>query len=178
MTALDMEDAWKKSRESFKEASRMTDADSKADLKSVDRKLDTYLRLVTQMKLGQVLPPTPTFAPAVHPLLLHQDLFWDLPWTIRKDGESMRLAAERALTESCGEHLQLNVTTFLVHLINFYSQAQILGNAPGSFYKYKYPKHYSEKSGAKGAKVFIFKGYLKHQLRSDPGVAVQVRGGW
>ena len=34
----------------------------------------------------------------------------------------------------------------------------LLGNAPGSFYKYRYPKHYSEKrGGARGAKVFIYK---------------------
>ena len=33
----------------------------------------------------------------------------------------------------------------------------LLGNAPSSFYKYKYPKHWAEKQGAKGAKVFIYK---------------------
>ena len=33
----------------------------------------------------------------------------------------------------------------------------LLGNAPSSFYKYKYPKHWADKQGAKGAKVFIYK---------------------
>ena len=42
----------------------------------------------------------------------------------------------------------------------------LLGNAPSSFYKYKYPKHWAEKQGAKGAKVFIYK--VKYPLFFPP----------
>ena len=73
----------------------------------------------------------------------------------------MREAAERALISRCGSQLE--------------EQTQMLGNAPSSFYQYKYPRHYSEERGVRGAKVFIFKAYLKHQMRVDPGVEVQVQ---
>jgi hypothetical protein len=80
---------------------------------------------------------------------------------VREDGESMREAAARALSERCGAELA--------------GRALLLGNAPASFYKYKYPRHYQAKRGAAGAKVFIFKGYLQHQLRQEPVVEIQVR---
>ena len=67
----------------------------------------------------------------------------------------------------------------------------LLGNAPSSFYKYKYPKHWAEKQGAKGAKVFIYKvqililvksglnfyfqGYIQHQINQEPGVTIEVK---
>eukprot|EP00088_Acartia_fossae_P043961 TRINITY_DN4654_c0_g1_i2.p1 TRINITY_DN4654_c0_g1~~TRINITY_DN4654_c0_g1_i2.p1 ORF type:complete len:275 (+),score=67.65 TRINITY_DN4654_c0_g1_i2:118-942(+) len=69
--------------------------------------------------------------------------YWGLPEAKRIDGESMRQTAERAVQETCGDRL------------NF----KILGNAPLSFYKKKYPKKYQTES-AVGAKFFIFKGYV------------------
>ena len=56
----------------------------------------------------------------------------------------MRGAAERALQSQCGQQLRFSV----------------LGNAPLSFYKYKYPRRYRESSQRLGAKVFIYKAYL------------------
>lgn len=141
ITAFDMEDSWKKGAVTFQPASRLTEADTSNNVHSVDRLLDTHLRLVTKLQLGK-------------------DLHWALPWTIRLDGETMREAAERGLRERCGQQLQ--------------EQAMLLGNAPGSFYKYTYPKHYSEKmGGVRGAKVFIYKGFLKHQISKEPGVEVK-----
>jgi hypothetical protein len=56
----------------------------------------------------------------------------------------MRETAERALQTHCGSRLKFSV----------------LGNAPLSFYKYKYPRRYRETSQRQGAKVFIYKAYL------------------
>merc|ERR1711902_303374 len=121
--ALDMEDMWKKEASTFTPAPTTTMADSNGDVRSMDRKLDSSLRLLTKLQLGK-------------------DLHWDLPWTIR-----------------CGANVREN--------------SMLLGNAPSSFYKYKYPKHWAEKQGAKGAKVFIYKGYIQHQINQDVGVSVK-----
>ena len=156
--ALDLEDMWKKEASTFTPASKTTEADVKGDVRSLDRKLDSSLRLLTKLQLGK-------------------DLHWDLPWTIRVPGETMREAAERSLEERCGSNVR--------------EKSTLLGNAPSSFYKYKYPKHWAEKQGAKGAKVFIFKvpkylnilendfyfcgqGYIQHQINQDAGVTVKV----
>jgi large subunit ribosomal protein L46 len=56
----------------------------------------------------------------------------------------MRETAERALNQHCGSSLTFSV----------------LGNAPLSFYKYKYPRSYREANQRLGAKVFLFKAYL------------------
>jgi hypothetical protein len=56
----------------------------------------------------------------------------------------MRETAERALHQHCGSRL-----TFAV-----------LGNAPLSYYKYKYPRTYREENQRLGAKVFLYKAYL------------------
>jgi len=138
--ALDMEDMWKKEASTFTPAPTTTMADSNGDVRSMDRKLDSSLRLLTKLQLGK-------------------DLHWDLPWTIREAGETMREAAERGLEERCGVSVREN--------------SMLLGNAPSSFYKYKYPKHWAEKQGAKGAKVFIYKGYIQHQINQDVGVSVK-----
>ncbi len=61
----------------------------------------------------------------------------------RTDGESMRETAERAVQSLCGPNIKF----------------QVLGNAPLSFYKYKYPQKYRE-NNIMGAKVFIYKAYL------------------
>ena len=62
--ALDLEDMWKKEASTFTPASKTTEADVKGDVRSTDRKLDSSLRLLTKLQLGN-------------------DLHWDLPWTIR-----------------------------------------------------------------------------------------------
>jgi hypothetical protein len=49
----------------------------------------------------------------------------------------MREAAERALRAHCGPHLPFSV----------------LGHAPLTFYKYKYPRRYRESSQRQGAKA-------------------------
>jgi len=125
ITALDLEDGWKKEVGEFEVADRLTDADRNVDVKSVHRRLDIPLRLLARYKLGD-------------------DQYWDLPWVVRKDGESLRDTAERAVVERCGGGLDVRV----------------LGNAPASFYKYKYPKHYQERVEKQGAKVWLFKAYL------------------
>ena len=53
----------------------------------------------------------------------------------------MRQTAERALSSLCGDALPYKV----------------LGNAPLSYFKYKYPKGYQAKVDRVGAKVFIYK---------------------
>ena len=71
-------------------------------------------------------------------------LHWDLPTAIHQSGETMRDTAERAVKSYCGNHLQVTV----------------LGNAPWSFYKYRYPRKIRDKTGKQGEKVFIFKAFL------------------
>ncbi len=60
-----------------------------------------------------------------------------LPNTVRAEGETMREAAERALRAHCGPQLPFSV----------------LGHAPLTFYKYKYPRRYRESSQRQGAKA-------------------------
>merc|ERR1712083_534491 len=112
VTALDLEDSWKKAAEAFEPANIVT----KEDLKSIKREMDRPLRLIAKYKLGK-------------------DIFWDLPQTTHSEGETLRDTAERAIKQRVGD--KLNV--------------QILGNAPLSFYKFKYPKHYQEKTDRKWA---------------------------
>lgn len=66
-----------------------------------------------------------------------------LPQGQIQDGENLRQAAERIIKERCGDSVQ----------------AQIYGNAPCGFYKYKYPK--SGRKDAIGAKVFFYRAILK-----------------
>ncbi|XP_056632885.1 39S ribosomal protein L46, mitochondrial [Diorhabda sublineata] len=71
-----------------------------------------------------------------------------LPQGIRKDGETLRQSAERILKDSVGTELK----------------AQIYGNAPCGFYKYRYPSQVKNEKNSVGAKVFIyFARYLKGQ---------------
>ena len=70
----------------------------------------------------------------------------------------MRDTAERALTELCGAQLQF----------------QVLGNAPLSFFKFKYPPSYQLTRDRLGAKVFIFKAYLTSAYHDE--VQVQTGG--
>lgn len=66
-----------------------------------------------------------------------------LPQGPIQSGENLRQAAERIIKERCGDSVQ----------------AQVYGNAPCGFYKYKYPK--SVQMDAVGAKVFFFRAVLK-----------------
>ena len=59
--------------------------------------------------------------------------------TIRKDGETMRATAERAIRENCGEKVKFRV----------------LGNAPWAYYKRSYPKKVQAQLGHNGEKVWI-----------------------
>jgi len=139
VTAHDVEDAWKKDAEDFTAAPRLTEADKKNDVRSTQRKLDETLRLLVKVKIGD-------------------EEHWRIPRTVRRDGESMRQAADRAVKEKCGDKVKVN----------------ILGNAPWSFYKFKYPKKYQEQEERVGAKVFVFKGYLTNdkpvELKNDPSL--------
>jgi len=84
ITALDLEDAWRKSSEGFVAASKKTSADENNDIKSVKRALDKPLRLITKYKLGK-------------------DIFWDLPNVKYDKGETLRETAERAVLTSIGD---------------------------------------------------------------------------
>ena len=85
---------------------------------------------------------------------LGRDIFWDLPTIKHHRGETLRDTAERAVIENLGGNLDV----------------KILGNAPWSFYKFKYPKHFQQSSEREGAKVWIFKGILLNHFFDDPQV--------
>lgn len=63
----------------------------------------------------------------------------------RNDGESLRDTAERVIKEKCGDLLS----------------AQVYGNSPVGFYKYKYPSE--QRKAAVGAKIFFYRAVLKDQ---------------
>merc|ERR1712179_353348 len=88
---------------------------------------------------------------------LGKDIFWDLPQTIHSEGETLRATAERAIKQRVGDNLDV----------------QILGNAPLSFYKFKYPKHYQEKTDRKGAKVWMFEGILLNNFFDDAAIDLE-----
>merc|ERR1712243_478595 len=134
VTALDLEDSWKKAAESFEPAKTM----GEQGLKSIKREMDRPLRLIARYKLGK-------------------DIFWDLPQASHIEGETLRGTAERAIKQRVGGNLDV----------------QILGNAPLSFYKFNYPKHYQDKTDRKGAKVWIFKGILMNNFFDDVAIDLE-----
>ncbi|XP_023024236.2 mitochondrial ribosomal protein L46 [Leptinotarsa decemlineata] len=66
--------------------------------------------------------------------------FYMLPQDLRQDGETLRQTAERTLKQTVGSEVK----------------AQIFGNAPCGFYKYKYPASLRKETDIVGAKVFIY----------------------
>lgn len=87
-TAQDYLDKNKDELSKFKLASRITDADEKKDTKSLKRKLEENLILVTKQKLGN-------------------EHFWILPQGLWTNGETLRETAERILKESCGNNINV-----------------------------------------------------------------------
>jgi large subunit ribosomal protein L46 len=135
ITALDMEDSWKKAAESFEPA---VTASEVTDPKSVKREMDRPLRLIAKYNLGK-------------------DIFWDLPQTLHNEGETLRDTAERAIKQRVGDDLNV----------------QVLGNAPWSFYQFKYPRHYQEKIDRRGAKVWMFKGIVMNDFFDDVNIELE-----
>merc|ERR1712107_362603 len=135
ITALDLEDTWKKEAKDFVPEERITEADKTNDMRSTKRKLNRPLRLLLKYKTGD-------------------REFWDLPQVVREEGETMRQTAERAVTQLCGSDMNFHV----------------LGNAPLSFFKFKYSKNYQAYTNKVGAKVFIFKAFLSHPFHEEPGI--------
>ncbi|XP_972780.2 large ribosomal subunit protein mL46 [Tribolium castaneum] len=86
-TAQDLVDVGAEEFAKFKFANRVTEADSRNDLKSLNRKLDKHLVLVTKQKVGK-------------------DNLYLLPQALRQDGETLRQAAERILKDTCGSNLK------------------------------------------------------------------------
>ncbi|XP_065338120.1 large ribosomal subunit protein mL46 [Cloeon dipterum] len=121
-TAQDFEDASQDEFAKFTFASRKNDPIIDEDARNIKRHLSKHLVLLTQQKVGS-------------------DSVWLLPQSVRKEGETMRQTADRALVEAVGENFK----------------SIVLGNAPVGFYKYKYPKDVRDKRGVEGAKVFFFK---------------------
>lgn len=87
-TAQDYTDKNKEELLNFKFASRITDADTKDDKKSLKRRLEENLILVIKQKLG------------------HED-FWILPQGLWTNGETLKGAAERTLKELCGNNINV-----------------------------------------------------------------------
>eukprot|EP00096_Caligus_rogercresseyi_P010393 TRINITY_DN3774_c0_g1_i1.p1 TRINITY_DN3774_c0_g1~~TRINITY_DN3774_c0_g1_i1.p1 ORF type:complete len:226 (+),score=40.32 TRINITY_DN3774_c0_g1_i1:29-706(+) len=82
---------------------------------------------------------------------------WTLPFgTARSQDPSLRHTAERALTDIVGGG------------VDFY----LWGNAPWSFYEYKFPLKVQEEKGMIGRKVFLFKGqYVGGELSPQADIA-------
>lgn len=82
-TAQDMKDAYKEELKKFTFASRKTEADSKQETSSIERKLDETLLLLVEQNIGN----------QKHMLL---------PQGLRNEGETLREAADRVVKEKCG----------------------------------------------------------------------------
>lgn len=87
-TAQDLEDAYNDEFGKFKPAPRTTEADEKNDVKSLNRKLEETLVLLTEQKLGE-------------------KSYYLLPQGKHTAGESLRQTAERALKENVGDALKV-----------------------------------------------------------------------
>lgn len=89
-TAQDLKDLWNAEAAEFKPADKITDADKKNDLKSLNRKLDKHLIFVVNQKLGD-------------------KKLYMLPQGLRQDGETLRQVAERVLKETIGSELKTQI---------------------------------------------------------------------
>ncbi|XP_053685206.1 39S ribosomal protein L46, mitochondrial [Sabethes cyaneus] len=83
-TAQDLEDLYNEEFNKFKPASRVTEADKKNDVRSLQRKLEHTLILLTEQKLGD-------------------KNYYLLPQGLHTPGESLRQTAERVLRECVGD---------------------------------------------------------------------------
>lgn len=89
-TAQDAKDAYKEELKKFQFASRTTEADSKGDRKSLERKLDETLMLLVEQTVGE----------KKHFLL---------PQGLRNEGETLRETADRVIREKCGDSLSARI---------------------------------------------------------------------
>ncbi|XP_061424900.1 large ribosomal subunit protein mL46 isoform X1 [Lethenteron reissneri] len=87
VTAEDKEDMYEQRLKQFQPGSRVTDADTRDDRTSLERRLDDKLVLIVQQRLGQ------------------EDV-WLLPQVAWNEGETLRDTAERALGDAAGSGLQ------------------------------------------------------------------------
>ncbi|KAK7574204.1 hypothetical protein V9T40_011395 [Parthenolecanium corni] len=86
-SATEFEDVSMKELKAFQVAPRITEADEKNDIKSMDRKLDKHLLFIIAENLGK-------------------NNLWVLPHDLVKGEESLREAAERILSEKCGSKVR------------------------------------------------------------------------
>lgn len=91
LTAQDLKDMWKEEAAKFQLGSRITDADKKNDIRSIQRKLEDPLTLLKEQNFGK-------------------DKLFLLPQGKHQKGETLRQTAERVLAELCGN--SLNVTFY------------------------------------------------------------------
>lgn len=87
-TAQDLEDAYNDELSKFRPAPRVTEADQKKDVRSLERKLEETLVLLAEQKLGE-------------------KSYFLLPQGQHRTGESLRQTAERALRETVGDAMQV-----------------------------------------------------------------------
>ncbi|KAL2723144.1 hypothetical protein V1477_019735 [Vespula maculifrons] len=132
-TAQEFEDSCQEELKNFQFASRITEFDKSNDKTSHMYKLDKTLVLLVEQNVNNIAS-------------------WIPPQGLRKDGETMRQAAERVLQEFCGTEMT----------VRFY------GNAPIGFHKYKYLEQNNKESDKCGAKVFYFLArYIDGSIASD-----------
>ncbi|KAH3834777.1 39S ribosomal protein L46, mitochondrial-like isoform X2 [Dreissena polymorpha] len=121
LTMAEQLDVWTKELDNFKLADKLTDADKTGDETTVNQKLDEKLVLIVR----QNWPGSETKC-------------WTFPQGCRREGESMREAAERTLMTCCGEDVD----------------AMFVGNAPCGYYQYQLPFRCKPDYGVK---TFFFK---------------------
>lgn len=134
---LDLDETIKQTAQDLKDAYKeeLKKFQFASRLTESDKKND---RQSTERKLDQALI-----------LLVEQQIgnkkYFLLPQGRHNDGETLRDTAERVIKEKCGESLS----------------AQVYGNAPVGFYKYKYPSEH--RKDAVGAKIFFYRAVTNDQ---------------
>ncbi|CAH1118750.1 unnamed protein product [Phaedon cochleariae] len=89
-TLQDLVDLWNDEASKFKPANKITEADKKNDLKSLNRKLDKHLVFVLNQKVGD-------------------KNFYILPQGAREDGETLRQTADRVLRQNVGTDVKVQI---------------------------------------------------------------------